>query len=369
MQMLSARAADLRTIAAHALALLRCGSCRFAAYYFLSFQIAIIDGGQASWRWTAFGAIFWFLHSLGIELLNRYSDRVEDKINRPERTALCETVGFETIKRLAIAIWIVIALMYVGWLYLFPNPVLAMLLWSGLFFGVCYSFLFRFKARRYLALVVLTFPFGGPFIIGWAATHGNLSPTEGLVDLIGRLGPFLLVLGCFFIGHAGIKDITDIAGDERVGYRSLWVALVRSRANLTIRILVSVWFVACLIFIAAGWLPTRFVVLAGLWPLSLMFSGIASRAELRVDREAVRELFYHYWFLFLCVALYLLVPGWPAFWSIMGTAAYWILTSQYLHWTNGITFDGVQRIAWLISSPARPDFDRLQDVTSAESSK
>jgi 4-hydroxybenzoate polyprenyltransferase len=350
---------------------LRCGSCRFATYYFLSFQIAIVDAGQASWRWVAFGVIFWSLHSLGVELLNRYSDRVEDKINRPERTALCEVVGYESIKWAAFAIWMLIAAIYVGWLYLFPNPVLAALLWSGLIVGVCYSFLIRFKARRYLSLLVLTFPFGGPFLIGWAATHGSWSMSELLSDLFGRLSPFLLVVGLFFIGHAGIKDITDIAGDEHVGYRSLWVSLVRSRATLTIRLFVSLWFIACMAFVALGGLPIRFVALAGLWPLSLLFATAASRAVMAADREAVRELFYHYWFLFMCVALYLLVPGLPALLSIMGTATYWILSSQRLHWTGGITLDGLQRAASLICNPSasNPDANGLQNLTRREGSK
>jgi 4-hydroxybenzoate polyprenyltransferase len=331
---------------------LRCGSCRFAAYYFLSFQIAIVDGKQESWSWAAFGAAFWLLHSLGIELLNRYSDRVEDRISRADRTALCEAIGYRSIMGAAIAIWMMIGATFVGWLYLFPNPVLAALLWAGLAVGVFYSVLFRFKARRYLSVLVLTFPFGGSFLIGWAATHGDLQPAELFYDLFVRLGPFLLVAGLFFIGHVGIKDITDIAGDERIGYRSVWVSLVRSRANLTIRALVSLWCFACVSFVATGALPPRFIFLTLLWPLSLIFATAASRASARADREAVRELFYHYWFFFLSVLLYSLVPGVPALMSIAGTAVYWILTSQYLHWTDGITVDGIRRVASLVRSPA-----------------
>jgi 4-hydroxybenzoate polyprenyltransferase len=371
MTMPNRRAANWRATVnlAHLDAFLRCGSCRFAAYYFLSFQIAIVDAGQASWRWAAFGFIFWLLHSLGVELLNRYSDRVEDKINRPERTALCEVVGYESIKWAAIAIWVLIAAIYVGWLYLFPNPVLAALLWSGLIVGVCYSFLVRFKARRYLSLLVLTFPFGGPFLIGWAAAHGSWSMSELLSDLFGRLAPFLIVVGLFFAGHAGIKDITDIAGDEHVGYRSLWISLIRRRATLTIRLLVSIWFITCMGFVAVGGLPTRFVVLAGLWPLSLMFATAASRAVMTTDRGAVRELFYHYWLLFMSVALYLLVPGLAALLSISGAAAYWILTSQSLHWTDGITLGGFQRVASLICNPLASSLVGAAKPDKTESSR
>src|SRR5213083_1997669 len=83
------------------LALLRCGSCRFAAFYFLSFYIAILDSGHGGWRWLLFSALIWLLHSLGTELVNRVSDETEDRINRPERTAMCDLIGYPRIRLLS----------------------------------------------------------------------------------------------------------------------------------------------------------------------------------------------------------------------------------------------------------------------------
>jgi 4-hydroxybenzoate polyprenyltransferase len=330
------------------LILLRCGSCRFAAYYFLSFQIAIIDGGYKGWRWCAFGVYFWLLHSLGIELLNRYSDRIEDQVNRPERTALCEIIGYGALKTCAITIWIVIIATYAFWLLLQPNALLCLLLFAGLLAGIGYSVGVRFKAKRYLALVLLTFPFGGPFLIGWAATHTMFSRSELVVDLFRRLGPFLWVAGLFFIGHAGIKDITDAPGDRRAGYRSIWVDLVETRAYGIALIVVSLWLSFCILFVVLGALPLRFCWLLTFAPVSLVFATSSLRAGNGEERNAVRELFYHYWFAFLSVALYLIAPKPAALITISGTLVYWILASQFLHWSAGITLTKLRTVGRLM---------------------
>jgi 4-hydroxybenzoate polyprenyltransferase len=330
------------------LALLRCGSCRFAAYYFLSFQIALLDGGVKSWGWCAFGIYFWLLQSLGIELLNRYSDRIEDKVNRPERTAICERVGYGVIKVCAIVIWIVIASTYALWLIFQPNSLLCLLLCAGLIAGIGYSIGFRFKAKRYLALIVLTFPFGGPFLIGWAATHSALTRPDLAVDLFRRLGPFLWICGLFFIGHAGIKDITDAVGDRKVGYRSIWVDLVESKAYGIAFILVSLWLSFCIIFITLGALPLRFCWLLTFAPASFVFAVSSLRAASREDRNSVRELFYHYWFAFLSVSLYLVSPTPAALISISCVLVYWVFASQVLHWSTGITLAKIRAVGRLM---------------------
>jgi 4-hydroxybenzoate polyprenyltransferase len=325
-------------------AVLRCGSCRFAAFYFLGFQAAIVDGGQAGLFWLAFGIPFWFFHSLGVELLNRYSDRVEDKINRPERTAICERVGFERIKWLAIFVWLLISLTDIVWLLLYPNGLLAVLLALAIASGVFYSFFARFKARRYIAPIILTFPFGGPFMIGWIATHGGLSTGELWEDFFFRLLPFFLVPGLFFMGHIGIKDITDVAGDKRVGYNSLWVSLLTNRAHFTIMFFVSLWLMVDVAFVATGLLSARYLILLLFWPFSLTIALASARAKSKADNEATREVFYHYSLLVLSSSFLLLNPQPQMATSIVAIIAYWILASQFLHWNRGVHLDMLKTV-------------------------
>jgi 4-hydroxybenzoate polyprenyltransferase len=323
------------------LAVLRVGSCRFAAFYFLSFQLALLRAGQNGIRWIVFGFFFWLLHCLGVELLNRYSDRVEDRINRPDRSRICEGIGYQRIRDASIVIWTILALVYATWLFWQPSRMLGLLLWTGLFAGVCYSILWRFKTKRLLSLGALTFPFGGPFLIGWIA--GNRFQTaEFLREDLVRLVPFLLMVGSFACGHAGIKDITDIAGDRAIGYRSLWVSwisLVSHRRMILVLFSVSTWASLTTVFVAFGLLPTRYRYLLLLLPVSAALGVASARASTVLERAAVRETLYYYWFGFNALAMFLLVPNAGSAGRVVLAVLYWIVASRYFHWTDGLTLE------------------------------
>ncbi|HJQ31321.1 MAG TPA: UbiA family prenyltransferase [Pyrinomonadaceae bacterium] len=320
------------------IALMRCGSCRFAAYYFLPFYVALLSFGGGGRRWAVFGAAVWFLHSLGTELVNRLSDRVEDQINRPERTAYCEAVGFDRIKLISLLVWLTIVACDVAWVYTRPNPFLAALLVMGIMAGVGYSYGIRFKRKRYLSLLALTFPFGGPFLIGWASS--GVIPADGAGAFAGLLrasGALLLVVGAFIGTLAGVKDITDIEGDDRVGYDSLWVSLIRRHATRVIFVMISLPFFITLVLVGARLLPPRFLALLLFMPVSLALTLCVRAAKENEQRQAVREALYHYWFVFLSAALFLYWPRGETLLVIMGSGVYWVLTTQYLHWSDGVS--------------------------------
>jgi 4-hydroxybenzoate polyprenyltransferase len=329
-------------------ALLRCGSCRFTAFYFLSFYIALLDSGHGSWRWVLFGAFFWSLNSLGTELTNRLSDRIEDRINRPERTALCDQIGFSQIKKLCVLIWSTLFAVDLIWIWLRPNLNLAILLLLGLLAGVNYSYGLRFKNKKYLSLFALTFPFGGPFLIGWSAYNPLPAASDTFLELIHRGGPVVLVLGFFIASLAGVKDITDVPGDEQVGYQSLWVSLVRNHSTALIFLVVATPFMILSFLLLTEMLPLRFAVLLLVFPLSWSLALCVRLARTSAQQQALREILYHYWFCFLCLALFLYVPTVAAAATILGVAAYWIVTSQYLHWSNGLRLWKVQTISILL---------------------
>lgn len=334
-------------------ALLRCGSCRFAAFYFLSFYVALLDAGHGSWRWVLFGAFFWSLNSLGTELANRLSDRTEDRVNRPERTALCDQVGFSQIKTLCILIWSTLAAVDLIWIWLRPNLNLAILLLLGLMAGVNYSYGMRFKRKKYLSLFALTFPFGGPFLIGWSAYNPLPAASDTFLELINRGGPVVLVIGVFIASLAGVKDITDVPGDEQIGYHSLWVSLARNHSTFLISLVVAAPFMILSLLLFARLLPLRFAALLFFFPLSLSLAFCVRLARTTDQQQAVREILYHYWFCFLCTALFLYVPTVTAAATILGTGAYWIVTSQYLHWSNGLRLWKVQTVSILLRQYGR----------------
>src|SRR5262245_47239244 len=86
---------SLRTI----LLMLRVGSIRFTAFYFAAFGTALLATGAGTARWFAVAVALCAVNCLAIELANRWADRIEDRVNRPERTEFCEVVGYALIGR------------------------------------------------------------------------------------------------------------------------------------------------------------------------------------------------------------------------------------------------------------------------------
>jgi 4-hydroxybenzoate polyprenyltransferase len=330
------------------IALLRCGSCRFAAFYFLSFYVAILDSSRGGWLWLLFSALIWTLHSLGTELVNRLSDEVEDRINRPERTALCDLIGYRKLKFLSAAIWSAVACLDLIWLWMQPNLMLAALLFLAFLSGLNYSYGVRFKRKRYLSLFALTFPFAGPFIVGWSVDHNIFNTPAALPDLFFRAGPFVVTMGLLIGSIASAKDITDIKGDELIGYLSIAVGLIRRNAVLAILALVSIPFIAISTFVSLGLLPARFFVLLLFMPVSLFGALCICASTGEQERLVTKEAVYQYWFILLSLSLFLYFPTLNTFWVIVGTAIYWFVASQYLHWTDGIRLWKVRLLLGLL---------------------
>lgn len=339
-------------------ALLRCGSCRFAAFYFLSFSIALLDSRPASAGWILFGAAIWLLHSLGTELVNRLSDEVEDRVNRPERTALCDVVGFSRLRTISWAIWIAVGLIDVVWMIGQPNLAVAVLLLLALLAGVNYSYGVRFKRKRHLSLLALTFPFAGPFIVGWFVNHPISQLPQFGDEVMHRFGPFVVLVGLLIGSIASTKDITDARGDEGVGYLSVAVSLIRKNAVLAILGLISVPFVVLAVFVILGFLGNRFLYLMFCFPMSLLGALSICYAHTDEQRNSVKEAVYHYWFGLLSTSLYLYSPSNQTLSVIAGTAVYWIVASQYLHWSGGVKLSQVAAVWELTTSLFRRSVQR-----------
>jgi len=144
-------------------ALLQCASCRFGALYCVPFCAGMAAAGTLSPATALLGAAFWLTLGMAIEVTNRLADRVEDAANRPERTALCETVGWDLLARVQLLLWGLVVLATAVWLARAPNALLLLLLVSGAGFGIAYSRGPRLARHRLLVFVVLSGTFVGPF--------------------------------------------------------------------------------------------------------------------------------------------------------------------------------------------------------------
>jgi 4-hydroxybenzoate polyprenyltransferase len=308
--------------------LLRVGSIRFTAFYLAAFYTALAATGHGDWRWFALGLPLWLIQCLAIELTNRYSDRIEDAVNRPERTALCEQVGYATVRWVAIGCNVLALAFYIAWFVEWRRPQLFavqiiswLVMWN-------YSVGLRFKALRVGVLVALTGTFILPFLCGWMI-YGELA----------QMPPSILVMLVFVFSLSGIKDITDVEGDAQRGYRSLFVDLASRRSALRLLLLLSSPYLVMAVFVALGLAPVRFLALAVLSPLSLLFASLVRGARSDSERTSVREWTYHFWFIFLLALLLLMHPAAETAAGLGASALLWVVATRHFHWAVGLRAD------------------------------
>jgi 4-hydroxybenzoate polyprenyltransferase len=325
--------------------LLSCSSCRFATYYWIPFLVAIAASSQLDWRWALLGPAFWLVFSTGTELLNRLSDRREDAINRPERTAMCRAIGYDRIAVVVACIWAAVAAVDLAWSVVNPNPWLIALLALGFLSSINYSYGLRLKRHRYGALLTLTFPFGGTFLTGLAAhPDGRVTWASAAAGFLHDPGPMLVVVAAFIVSLAGTKDITDAKGDAVVGYRSLWVALSDRSGARRLAALLATPFVLIILLSGLGMLPPRFALLLCFGPVSALLGLAICRSTTAESRLATRELMYQYWYAFVATALYLYRPSGLVLTMLAVSTAYWLVTSRYLHWFRALDLAHAQTL-------------------------
>jgi len=315
-----------------AAAFLRCASCRFATLYFVPFFAGLVLAGRDTLGYAALGALFWIVHSLAIEVTNRLSDRSEDVVNRPERTRLCEYVGWQALKAMQVGLWCAVIAIDAVWLVLAGNPEFAFLLALSIGIGIAYSCGPRLARTRHVGLLVLNLVFGGVFIVGWSAGDPFSRPTHVWLDQIAFFMPVLVVVGIFIATLVGVKDLTDRAGDLRIGYRSPFVDLIERRSVFVIRCLGACPFALIAAFASLGLVSGRLVALVGFAPVSAILTEAVRGAQTSADGLIVREVFYNYWLAFSSIALLLLLPQKTLALAIVGAISYWVLTTRWLHW-------------------------------------
>ena len=334
-------------------ALLRSASCRFGALYYVPFCAGMAAAGTLSVAGALLGAGFWLVLSLAIEVTNRLADRVEDAVNRPERTALCAAVGWSRLARIQLLLWGLVALASGAWLALAPNALLALLIAAGAGFGVVYSRGPRLARHRALVFVVLSGTFVGPFCLGVAAGDPLGAPSAAGFAQLGRFVPLFWVLTLFISCLAGVKDVTDRAGDEAIGYRSAFLALAERHGAAALATLATVPFAALAAFVAAGLLPARALALLAFAAPSIVVALAVRGARDRAgDQLLVREALYHHWLAFTTATLLVCLPGVGLLAALAGAWLWWLAATRYLHWSAPLRLRDLPRLAALASGGA-----------------
>jgi hypothetical protein len=158
----------------------------------------------------------------------------------------------------------------------------------------------------------------------------------------------------FFISSlAGVKDITDRAGDEAIGYRSAFVAFAERHGTAALTALAAVPFAALSAFVAAGELPARSLALLAFLPASAAVALAVRGAHDRpADQMTVREGLYVHWLAFTTATTLVCFPSLGLLAALAGGWLWWSVASRYLHWGAPLRLADVRRVVALAASGA-----------------
>lgn len=310
------------------LLLARVTSVRFAAYYLMTLGAGLGAHRLGDPVVLLLAVGYCLAFCVAVESLNRLTDRVEDEINQPLRTAMCLRVGYPAVQAVCVAAWAVVVVLDVAWVLAVPRAELAVLLVVNLVVGMGYSAGPRLKGRPLAALLVLTGTLSLPLLTGYLTFPDR-----------GRLAAVLTsaaVLVLFSLTTAGAKDLTDEAGDAARDYRSLWLLVLRRRRGL-LAALVGLQVVVVLLALWPGPLPAWSLLALVVVPLEVAVLVCVARARSAREKAAAREAMHTSTLLAVGSVLIATQPSLPTVALVVGGWGWWAAASRLLHWNRSLS--------------------------------
>jgi 4-hydroxybenzoate polyprenyltransferase len=258
---------------------------------------------------------------------NCVSDRVEDTIDCPERSQLCEAVGHRVLLGV-VGVTTVLYLSLAGYgLAINVPPATVAVGLAGLIISFAYSFM-RLK----------THPLGPPGLLGamsavclWAGWHGPGTDPGLLTGDAAAILPSVLTLWLLGATLCGSKDAPNLEGDAAVGYESVYVKIVKGRRPF-VRVLsiVSLPYLFVVCCVSTGYTPPYLWIVL-LYPMAIAFAKALVGVQGQDDGEVMRELGYLYWQIFMSAVLLALYPTAQTGVILVGSIAWWFASSCWLH--------------------------------------
>lgn len=285
------------------------------------------------------------LFQLITSVSNCLSDREEDAIDYPERTRLCQSLGYGFMRDAVIASTAayLAVLGVMTWVVDVPLDTI-IIAFLGLLASFSYSFL-RLK-RHPLGAPSLLGPMSGLSLwVGWHGSGGDfaflddvhlgaitaLDPGALLTGDTAVVLPSAIALALLGATLCGSKDVPNLAGDAAVGFKSLYLQIVTGKHPLArVLSIVSVPYLFVAACVAAGYEPPYLWILL-LYPAAIGFSRTLVRAGSPAEGLVVREVGYLYWQLFMSAVLIAVDPTPLTAGVLLASACWWLVSSRWLH--------------------------------------
>jgi hypothetical protein len=309
------------------------------------FVVAFLASGNDDYAYLTIGVVAVILYQAVTSLGNCVSDHVEDQVDYPERTLLCETVTYRSLRSVVIACSAAYLLLVATMAVVLDIQLDTVGLWVLYLAGtLVYSF-----AR------VKTYTLGPPILLGslsavlaWTGFWGlhdafnwaenlhllalpNLNLDQLFTGQMTVIAPAFLTMWIFGGSLCGSKDVPNLEGDAAIGYESIYLKIVRGPyAFVRVLAVMSLPYLLALVLVAAGYPQPAPWVLLG-YPLAVIFAAILVRAKDQAERELVRECGYVYWQIFMSLVLFSMNQSAVTAAILAGSLGWWFVNSRSLH--------------------------------------
>lgn len=363
-------------------ALVKLARPRYLCIQLTPFVVGAIAAPDRSVAYLAAGTTAVIAWKIIASVANILSDREEDAIDHPSRTALIGVVGVSGVKAYlwgAVATYI-LAIVAMG--VVAATPADTLLLWAVfLFGGLAYSLL-GFKKSTVGVPIVLGSESAAFLWVGW---HGQGRAFDWIPDVhVGALSaldpgsfltgdthfmfPSVLALWIFGATLCGSKDVPNLAGDSAVGYRSIYWRIVRGRHPLA-RVIATMAmpYAAIIAMLACGYSPpSAAVLIVGLCMPA--FAVVLVRARSIEERELVREGGYLYWQVLMAGVLLSLSPEPATVVAVATSFVWWAIATRALHPDPTLSIEAsVDALRNIFGREKRPPLANAGGVRAPES--
>lgn len=303
---------------------LRLGRLEYLTHEMLHTIPAYLASGN--FRWSALLAIIiaCLIQMPVTSYTNYYSDQVEDRINAPDRVRLCEMVGYENIKNVAVVLWILAALWGLVFFYV-ANITTVLIYYLGTFIRLNYSVGLRFKRH----LVLMAIPYTLSPLLLFAGPWSINQPLR-------TLPPVVLFLICdSAVMCCTIKNISDALGDRRAGRKLVFTEFptLSGIPPVIASLTPFIWFssyILLLLLLAIKVLEAKYLILLLTLPMALYGVKWMQRVQSTADKEKLFQYAFFFCILFDAIALCIFSPTAPVFGVILAVIAYSQLVSYLM---------------------------------------
>jgi hypothetical protein len=327
-----------------AMALIKLSRPRYLSIQITPFLVGVLANPHKAGFYLPLGVLAVLTWKVIVSIANIISDRAEDVIDHPSRTALVHDVGVPVLKRVLRLACLEYGVLLVLMVLVAGTPADTVALWA--FFVVAalaYSFL-GVKKQTVGSPALFGAESAAFLWVGWHSSSGFLHWTRSihfgaLPESVSQfitgdarlIIPTVLLLWVFGATLCWSKDVPNLEGDTAVGYRSMYWHIVRG-AHPYIRTLavMSVPYVAIVLLDLRGYSPPDALVVT-VYPLAIGFAAVLTRAKNIKERELVRECGYVYWQLFMSAVLISLFPQLETLAIVAASLLWWFIASRQLH--------------------------------------